>query len=69
LAHYADLYKLKEFIKENYPVKATRSKTAMVVASKLHASLAELFAQIAKDLPYEIKIFSDLRSAEDWITE
>jgi hypothetical protein len=30
---------------------ATRSKTAMVVVSGLHASLAELFAQIAKDLP------------------
>ena len=66
---YADLYKLKEFIKENYPEGATRSKTAMVVASELHASFAKLFAQIAKDLPYEIKVFPNLRSAEDWILE
>jgi hypothetical protein len=66
---YADLYNLKEFIKENYPEGATRSKTAMVVASELHASFAELFAQIAKDLPYEIRVFPNLRSAEDWIIE
>ena len=65
---YDDLYKLKDFINENYPENATRSKPAMVVVSGLHASLAESFAQIAKDLPYEIKVFTDLQSAEEWIT-
>jgi hypothetical protein len=66
---YDDLYKLRDFIEKNYPENATRSKTAMVVALGLHASLAESFALIAKDLPYEIKVFFDLQSAEDWITE
>ena len=66
---YDDLYKLRDFIKEYYPENAARSKTAMVVASGLHASLAEAFAQIAKDLPYEIKVFSDIKSAKDWIRE
>jgi hypothetical protein len=64
---YADLYKLQEFIKKNYPEGATRSKTAIVVTSELHTSLAELFAQIAKDLPYEIRVFSDMQAAEDWV--
>ena len=64
---YADLHNLKEFIKKNYPEGATRSKTAIVVTSELHTSLAELFAQIAKDLPYEIRVFSDMQAAEDWV--
>jgi hypothetical protein len=61
------LYKLKEFIKENYPEGVSRNKTAIVVASELLASLAELFSQIAKDLPYEIKVSYDMQLAEDWI--
>ena len=66
---YDDLYNFKEFIEKNYPESATRTKTAMVVGSGLQAGLAQLFAQIAEDLPYEIKVFSDLQSAEDWIAE
>ena len=38
---YDDLYKIRDFIKENYPQDATRSKTAMVVASGLQKALAE----------------------------
>ena len=64
---YDDLYKLKDFIKDNYPANATRSKTAIVVESALHASLAESFALIAEDLPYEIKVFVDVKTAETWI--
>ena len=66
---YEDLYKIKDFIEQNYPENATRSKTAKVVGSGLHASLAESFAKIAEDLPYEIKVFYDIESAEDWIAE
>ena len=66
---YDDLYKLKDFIQENYPANATRSKTAMVAVTGLHSSLVELFAQIANELPYEIRVFSDMQSAEEWIVE
>lgn len=66
---YDDLYKLRDFIQDNYPDKATRSKTAMVVVSGLHTGIAESFAQIAKDLPWEIRVFSNIRSAEEWIAE
>ena len=66
---YDDLYKLRDFIKENYPQNTTRSKTALVVESGLQKAMAESFAQIAIDLPYEIKVFSDIQSAEDWIAE
>jgi hypothetical protein len=28
--------------------------------------MAESFRQVAKDLPFEIRIFSDIQAAEDW---
>jgi hypothetical protein len=65
---YVDLYKLKDFVKEIYPKNVTRSKTAIVVASGIQSAMALLFSQIAEDLPFEIKVFSDFQAAEDWIT-
>lgn len=44
-----------------------RNKTAIVVASGVQAAIANFFIQIAKDLPFEIKVFSDFQAAEDWI--
>jgi len=64
---YVDLYRLKEFIQDNYPKTAKRNKTALVVETDIQAATAEFFIQIAEDLPFEIKIFTDFHSAEDWI--
>jgi hypothetical protein len=66
---YADLYKLKDLIKEHYPADARINKTALVVESGLQTSLAESFAKIAVDLPQKFKVFSNLTDAEDWVTE
>ena len=66
---YDDLYKLKDIIKENYPVDARIIKTAIVVESGLPTGLAESFTKIADDLPQEFKVFTNIRAAEDWITE
>jgi hypothetical protein len=30
--------------------------------------MAESFRQVAKDLPFEIRVFSDFQAAEDWVT-
>jgi hypothetical protein len=67
---YEAMYKLRDLIKEHYPENATRSKTAIVLATKLglQMALAKSFALIASDLPYEIRIFTNLGSAEDWIS-
>jgi hypothetical protein len=65
---YVDLYKLKDFVKEIYPENVKRSKTAIVVESGLQSAIALFFAQIAKDLPFEIKVFFDFQTAENWIT-
>ena len=66
---YDYLNKLRDFIKENYPRDATLNKTALVVESGFQSHMAESFQQIAKDLPFEIRVFSDFQSAEDWVKE
>ena len=66
---YDDLYKLKDIIEEHHPKNAKRNKTAIVVETGLQFGMADEFAKIAEDLPCEIRVFSDMQSAEDWITE
>ena len=65
--NYVDLHKLKEYIEEIYPEDVNRKKTAIVVATGLQSAMATFFLEIAKDLPFEIKVFSDFEAAEDWI--
>jgi hypothetical protein len=64
-----DLHKLKDIITEIYPSEAKIEKTAIVVASELQSSMAELFTRIAQDLPQTFKVFSKLTDAEDWVME
>jgi hypothetical protein len=67
---YVDLYRLKDFIQENYPEKVNRNKTAIVVESGIQKAMAESFGQIAaEDLPFEVKVFADLQLAEEWVNE
>ncbi len=66
---FADLYKIKEHAEKIYPKNSKGSKTAIVAGSGIQHSLAELYSDIGKDLPREIRVFSDLKSAEDWIVE
>ena len=63
------MYRLKEIIKENYPRNARINKTAIVVESDRQTSLAELFAEIAADLPQKFKVFSNISDAEYWVKE
>ena len=65
--NYEDLYKLNDYIKEIYPEKMTRIKTAIVVETGVQSALAILFSQIAENLPLEIKVFTDFQAAEYWI--
>ena len=64
---YEDLQKIRDLIKEHYPKNVKRNKTALVVETGLQFALAGSFVEIAKELPFETMIFSDIRSAEDWI--
>jgi hypothetical protein len=66
---YDDLHKLRDIIKENYPKDVKINKTAIVVESGFQSSMAKSFRQIAEDLPFEIRVFTDLQAAEDWIVK
>jgi hypothetical protein len=66
---YDDLYRLKDFIKENYLKDVKISKAAIVVESDFQSRMAESFSRISEDLPFEIQIFSDFQTAEDWVKE
>ena len=66
---YDDLYKLRDIIKENYPKDVKINKTAIVAKSEFQSSMAKSFRRIAEDLPFEIRVFTDLQAAEDWIVK
>ena len=62
-----DLHKLRDIIKENFPDDHKINKTAIVIESEFQSSMAESFRQIAKDFPFEMRVFSDFQAAEDWV--
>lgn len=64
---FTDLYSIKDSVKKLYPEGSTGKKTAIVTETGVQHSLATLYSDIGKDLPREIKVFSDIKSAEDWI--
>ena len=64
---YDDLFRLKEFIKDQFPGNAKGEKTAIVAGSYLQRELALTYANISQDLPCRIKVFTDFKSAVGWI--
>lgn len=64
-----DLYRLRDIIRDNYPKDVKINKIAIVVESGFQSKMAESFRQIGGDLPFEIQIFSDFQSAENWVKE
>ena len=62
-----DLHKLRDIVEENYPEDARINKTAIVVDSAGQSELATAFTKIAKDLPQQFKVFSNLADAEAWV--
>jgi hypothetical protein len=64
---YSDLYSIRDMAKRLYPEEAKGKKTAIVAKTGVQQSLANLYSDLAKGLPREIKVFSDLTSAKEWI--
>ena len=52
-----------------YPPNAPSSKTAIVVSSGLQKAIVEAYQDSRQDLPYHMKMFYDLESAEEWAGE
>jgi hypothetical protein len=67
--HYSDLNTLKGVAEKLHPEESNGRKTAIVTETGSQQALASIYSDIGKDLPREIKIFSDLKSAKDWIQQ
>lgn len=66
---YSDLYYVKNAAEKFYPKVSKGKKTAIVTVTGIQHSLATLYSDIGKDLPRKIRVFSDLQSAENWVTK
>ena len=66
---YTDLYQIKNSVEQLHPKGSKGKKTAIVTETGVQHSLATLYSDIGKDLPREIRVFSDLKSARAWITK
>ena len=64
---FSDLYQIKNTAEKLCPEHSSVLKTAIVTETGIQKSLATMYADICKDRPREIGVFSDLNSAEDWI--
>lgn len=64
-----DLYKLHNIIVEHYPKVTRERKTAIVVESGYMSGLVDRFLGVSNKLPFTLKVFNDLVSAENWILE
>ena len=64
---YTDLQKIKNLVEKICPKNSKGTKTAIVVRSDLQKTYGILYSDICNDLQREIRVFSDLKSAENWI--
>jgi len=66
---YDELYKIREILCNNYPKNAKPDrKVAIVAQTGLHMALAKEYVKIVEDLPIKFQLFSDLSSAEEWVS-
>jgi hypothetical protein len=66
---YTDLYNIKDSVEKLYPEDSKGKKTAIITETGVQYSLATLYSEIGKDLPRKIRVFSDLKSATDWVKQ
>jgi hypothetical protein len=64
---YTDLYNIKDTVEKLYPEDSKGQKAAIITETGVQYSLATLYSDIGTDLPREIRVFSDLKSATDWV--
>ena len=63
----SDLYEIKDIARKLCPRNCESTKTAIVAQSGIQKSLATLYSEICMDWPRDIKVFSDVESARDWV--
>ena len=67
---FDELYKIRDFVKENVPENESPDKrTAVVIESGFLSAMAHIFFRISVNLSLNYKVFSDLPSAEKWLMD
>jgi hypothetical protein len=56
-----------KYILENYPEGLPRIKSALVVPPGFNMAIIEVWASNADQLPYDVKVFTTVGDAKDWI--
>jgi hypothetical protein len=64
---FADLQKIKNLVEKICPQNCKGTKTAIVVRNGFQQTYATLFSDICNDIQRKIRVFSDLKPAENWI--
>ena len=64
-----ELEMVTQFILKNIQTNLVTIKSAVVVPPGFNMAIVELWATAADRLPYDLKIFSDLKFAEDWTAD
>ena len=64
-----ELEMITQFILKNFQTNLVTIKSAVVVPPGFNMAIVELWATAANRLPFDVKIFSDLKSAEDWTAD
>lgn len=67
--NFSDLQKINDFGRENIPQFAIGKKSAVVISTGFQRGLVETFVAVWKEFPRKIKVFSNLKEAEEWIKE
>jgi len=67
--NFSDLQKINDFLRKNIPQFAIGKKSAIVVSTGYQRGLVETFVTVWKEYPRKIKVFSDLKEAEEWVKE
>jgi hypothetical protein len=67
--NFSDLQKINDFLRENIPQLAIGKKSAIVVSTGFQRGLVETFVALWKEYPRKIRVFSDLKDAEEWVKE
>ena len=66
---FSDLNRIKEFSATHHPPNSDGYKTAIVANTGMQRAAAEMYAAFGKELPRIIKVFPDLKSAEEWLSD
>lgn len=64
---FVDLEVITRFVAAICPQGTTRTKSALVAPEGLNGALLQMWASTAEVLPYEVKVFSNITDAEDWL--